>query len=135
MASNGVKPHKMRQSEQLTRTQEQAIFALLRSTTISEAATACQLDEFHLWLELQAGIKRLEIAGNGRFFWTALREQAADLVADGQLREWQIAKQLGIGHRTLARWKANPEFRARVASIVEAARVALLEATLRDCSW
>lgn len=40
--------------------------------------------------------------------------EAAALVAQGKLTRPQIAEQFGIGVRTLAEWKADPEFQAEV---------------------
>jgi len=46
--------------------------------------------------------------------WTKTRERAAQLVADGQQNDTQIAAALQIGGRTLDYWKVRPEFHARV---------------------
>jgi len=59
------------------------------------------------------------------FQWTKTREKAALLVADGKLSEPEIAKSVGISQRTLAYWKVDETFKARVAEHVEAARKAL----------
>lgn len=59
------------------------------------------------------------------FAWTARREQAALRVAEDSLSDEEIAQELGIVRRTLALWKACPEFQARSQAIVEASRVAL----------
>ena len=59
------------------------------------------------------------------FRWTRQREEAAALVADDGQTDREIAAHLGINIVTLERWKLHPDFRARVAGIVEAVRAAL----------
>lgn len=49
---------------------------------------------------------------------TALRERAAFLVAEDKLSDELIAAELGIGKRTLERWKQGADFKARVAQII-----------------
>jgi hypothetical protein len=46
--------------------------------------------------------------------WTAERERAAQLVADGHLTNDEIAVECGVGGRSLRDWKRCPEFRERV---------------------
>ena len=58
--------------------------------------------------------------------WTTRRERAAQLVADDQLTDTEIALQCGVTQRQLERWKKVPEFQERVAAIVEAERQAIL---------
>lgn len=48
------------------------------------------------------------------FRWTKRREQAAYLVADDTLSDEEIARQCRVSQRTVARWKAVPEFQRRV---------------------
>jgi hypothetical protein len=50
----------------------------------------------------------IELAGLGR------RERAAVLVAADELKDVEIAAVLGVGRRTLARWKTDPDFAALV---------------------
>jgi hypothetical protein len=46
--------------------------------------------------------------------WTDERERAAQLVADGQRTNDQIAVECGVAGRSLRDWKRCPEFRERV---------------------
>lgn len=48
---------------------------------------------------------------------TALRERAAFLVAEDRISDELIAAELGISRRTLATWKGQAEFKARVDQI------------------
>ncbi len=48
---------------------------------------------------------------------TKKRERAAQLIAEDWLSDEKIAGDVGIGRRTLARWKASPRFIARVKEI------------------
>lgn len=64
--------------------------------------------------------------------WTKAREQAAELVAADRETDDQIAARLGITRDCLARWKRHPDFRARVAEIVEAERAAVLAEGIRN---
>lgn len=52
--------------------------------------------------------------------WTKQREQAAKLAAEDTLTNDQIAATIGITRQGIDRWRAAPEFQARVASIVAA---------------
>lgn len=47
-------------------------------------------------------------------------EKAAQMVADDDLTDDKIAAELGIHKATLERWKATPEFEARVEQITDA---------------
>jgi hypothetical protein len=61
-----------------------------------------------------------ELAQNGtRFEWTAPRRRAAFLLGQGELTDEQIAKEVGAGRRTLARWKNSKEFCDRVMTFAE----------------
>lgn len=51
---------------------------------------------------------------------TKKREKAAQLVAEDVLSDEKIAAEVGIGRRTLARWKADQRFLARVETIAAA---------------
>lgn len=55
----------------------------------------------------------------GPFEWDEQRERAARLLAEGELTETEIAKQLEVDRRTVYRWKQHPDFQARVAEIVQ----------------
>jgi hypothetical protein len=57
-----------------------------------------------------------------KFAWSQQREEAAQLVADDRLSNDAIALKIGVSTKQLGRWKANPEFAARVASHVAAWR-------------
>jgi hypothetical protein len=52
-----------------------------------------------------------------KFRWTPEREHAADLVADDQRTDRQIAGDLGIAKATLERWKKHSAFQERVQAI------------------
>lgn len=54
------------------------------------------------------------------FAWTQQRIQAAQLLAEDELTDAEIAAKVGIGARQLYEWKARSEFAARVDSIVAA---------------
>lgn len=66
------------------------------------------------------------------FRWLGKREKAALLVAQDEISDQAIANSLGINEATLERWKARPEFQARVASIVEETRKAVLARGIAD---
>jgi hypothetical protein len=51
---------------------------------------------------------------------TKKREKAAHLIAEDYLSDEKIAVKVQIGRRTLARWKADPRFSARVKEIATA---------------
>ncbi|HBI42447.1 MAG TPA: hypothetical protein DDY78_06245 [Planctomycetales bacterium] len=52
------------------------------------------------------------------FEWTAAKEQAARLVAEGVLTEAQIGKAAGVLRCQVQRWKRNPAFAERVRFIL-----------------
>lgn len=62
-----------------------------------------------------------------KFVWTEARVRAAMLVAADDLSDEQISQEVGIGRTTLKRWKAAPEFQARVQEHVTAADIRALE--------
>jgi len=66
------------------------------------------------------------------FRWTKKAERAARLVADDTLSDEQIAAKLRIARSTLSRWKAHPEFQARVRAIVSEYREAILAEGIAD---
>jgi hypothetical protein len=58
--------------------------------------------------------------------WTRVKEQAARLMASGELTDRDIAKRVGVGWSSIARWKNHAEFLARVESHVEAQKLTLI---------
>jgi hypothetical protein len=66
------------------------------------------------------------------FSWNNVRERAAERLAVGGLSDRQIAEEIGVGLRTLRRWKSEPEFQMRIASIVAAFREKALEFGIAD---
>lgn len=62
--------------------------------------------------------------------WTPTKELAVPLVADGRVTEGEIAATLNVTRRTVVRWKAAPEFAARVAALVARATEAASEQTI-----
>ncbi|MGI8746553.1 MAG: phBC6A51 family helix-turn-helix protein [Bryobacteraceae bacterium] len=63
---------------------------------------------------------------NNTFRWTDKRERAAVLVAADELKDEQIAREVGITRDSLARWKRDPEFQERLREITAAFREAVL---------
>jgi len=59
------------------------------------------------------------------FEWTKAKEEAAELVARGELGVGEIADRLGVTVRTLYEWRKSPEFGERVESFVEGFRAVL----------
>ena len=59
------------------------------------------------------------------FDWTDQRTEAAQLVASGELSFGEIAEKLGMGERTLYKWRTFPEFEERVDSLIEEVRQSL----------
>ncbi len=53
------------------------------------------------------------------FPWCKRSLRAAELVAEGRLTNAQAAAEVGLSRQGLDRWKAHPEFKARVAAILE----------------
>ena len=51
---------------------------------------------------------------------TKKREKAAHFIAEDSLSDEKIAEELGITRRTLARWKSEPRFIARIEAIASA---------------
>jgi len=58
------------------------------------------------------------------FNWTNRTEEAAQLVADGQLTHEEIAAQVGVHRVTVSKWCSVPEFAAKVAELNEEFRKA-----------
>jgi hypothetical protein len=53
------------------------------------------------------------------FRWGQRQTEAANLLAEDALTDEQIAGKVGISRSQLARWKTNPEFKARVEAAVQ----------------
>ena len=53
------------------------------------------------------------------FSWDKRSVRAAELVAEGRLTGLRIAAEVGLSRQGLDRWKAHPEFKARVAAILD----------------
>jgi hypothetical protein len=64
--------------------------------------------------------------------WTEQKEQAALLVAQDMLSDELIAKDVDVCRRTLATWKTEPEFKARVAAILEEIKAAVVARGIAD---
>jgi hypothetical protein len=60
------------------------------------------------------------------FRWSIRSELAAGLVADDELTNDEIADRCGVSRPALQKWKARPEFMARVEEHLEAYRQAVL---------
>ena len=66
------------------------------------------------------------------FEWDSTREQAAMLIAVGDLTNDEIAERLDIGVATLYRWKTSQEFKDRVKEIKETLRQEILDTSIGD---
>ena len=64
--------------------------------------------------------------------WNAVREHAAQLVADGELSGVEIGRRLHVSDRTIDTWKQAPEFRARVEEHLARYRERFLQEGLAD---
>ena len=53
------------------------------------------------------------------FSWCKRSLRAVELVSEGRLTGSRIAAEVGLSRQGLDRWKAHPEFKARVAAILE----------------
>ena len=53
------------------------------------------------------------------FPWCKRSVRAAELVTEGRLTGAAIAAEVGLSRQGLDRWKARPEFKARVAEILD----------------
>ena len=54
-------------------------------------------------------------------FWTGQKTRALELVWQDRLTNAQIAAEVGVGERSLSRWKAHPQFQAALGLHYEAA--------------
>lgn len=61
------------------------------------------------------------------FLWTAERTQAAQLVAEGELTDGQIATAVGVVRQTIASWRRTPEFSERSEAISAEINAGLLK--------
>lgn len=52
--------------------------------------------------------------------WNKAKEEAAQLIADGRLNQYQIAERVGFTRDQVNRWKQLPEFQARINEILKA---------------
>jgi Helix-turn-helix of insertion element transposase len=52
------------------------------------------------------------------FRWTTQREKAALLIANDEITDDAIAAEVGVSRQALWNWKTDPEFKARVDSLV-----------------
>ena len=82
-------------------------------------------------IQLDADLAREIVMGTGadsanvrEFAWSAHKERAAEMLAIDEQSDEAIARTVGVVPRSLWRWKAHPDFRARVSEI----RVATLAA-------
>lgn len=64
-------------------------------------------------------------------WWNEKRNKAAQLVAEDELTDQQIADAIDVGRKTLARWKTEPLFRDRVKEIVQQMADAFLAKGIR----
>jgi ParB-like chromosome segregation protein Spo0J len=53
------------------------------------------------------------------FSWDTQKEDAAQLIADGELTYRAIAERVGAHYNTITRWMNEPEFSARVDAILD----------------
>lgn len=53
------------------------------------------------------------------FDWTTKAVDAAQMMAEGKLTQDVIAEKVGVNRTTLFRWAKNPEFAARVDSLID----------------
>lgn len=61
------------------------------------------------------------------FAWNSQRLKAAELIADGELTDLQIAEQVKISDRQLRTWKQHPDFQAKVAEYVQVLEASMLK--------
>lgn len=68
----------------------------------------------------------------GTFKWDSKKENAARLIAVGELTNEEVAESVGIGVATLYRWKDYQEFQERVTETTAALREAALKQEIGD---
>lgn len=61
------------------------------------------------------------------FAWNTQRITAAELIADGELTDLQIAEQVGISDRQMRTWKHHPDFQAKVAEYTQLLEAGVLK--------
>lgn len=66
------------------------------------------------------------------FEWDKTREEAANLIARGELTIGAVADRLGIPVRSLYEWRKHPDFIARVDGLIDDMRAAIRR---RAISW
>ncbi len=59
------------------------------------------------------------------FQWTKIKEEAAQLIAEGELSDPKIAEKVGVSRQYLWVWRQSSEFAAKVDSILDDIRAAL----------
>jgi transposase-like protein len=59
--------------------------------------------------------------------WTAAKEQAAQLLAQGDLRTHEISSKVGISESTLFSWKRVPDFQKRVEENLEQVKLEIAQ--------
>lgn len=64
--------------------------------------------------------------------WSVKAEEAATLIADDKKTDEEIAAYLEIDRRTLTRWKAHPDFAARIAATKAAMRERVMTTGIAD---
>lgn len=64
------------------------------------------------------------------FSWDGRKRRAAVLVAEDDLPDEEIAKEIGVSRRTLATWKEHAEFAAEVGGLVGAIQASMLRLTI-----
>lgn len=61
------------------------------------------------------------------FVWNAKRERAAILVAEDEIPDHAIAKEVGVTKKTLENWKLHPDFQAHVGGHVGQIQAGMLK--------
>ena len=65
--------------------------------------------------------------------WTATKDSAARLIAEGALTTTEIARRLGVSRGTLYQWKRHQEFKDGIAKHLQEIRAALNQSSLLAC--
>jgi len=66
------------------------------------------------------------------FEWDSTKEEAAMLIAVGELTNDEISERLDIGIATLYRWKTYQEFKDRVKELKDAIRKEIMDTSIGD---